>query len=259
MKFAIDYRNGSMGNTMLSHVLYACRQIDIDLDRLWSDVSDTHMINDINHTNLVAHHNLEHPDVDRCPIISVVCQNYDEILRRRMSYSKYYRGFPEPGNFEKFAFDPPKDGDDWLENLTIKFYDEFRRPKINPDTPQISLGEYLRGEIDVLVIEIKKHLGWSWDSDRSKEFYLKIYEKNSAHFNWLDNIKRVVLSTLALTEIGCNLLFWEKAIIMAFVCYRLDIDPHVLSWSIPGRFLEQNNVTLIYSLQEIKKWQNLST
>jgi hypothetical protein len=101
-KYCIDYRNGSMGNTILAHILYASEKVDVDLDDFFSDSGDAHKIFKANTTNLLARHLREFPDPSLTCVIEVYCDDWYECLRQKMSYSKWHKCYPEIHNLNAF-------------------------------------------------------------------------------------------------------------------------------------------------------------
>lgn len=91
-----------MGNAIRAHCLYACNQIDIDLATFFSNTGDAHNIREIKNTELVAQHLIEYPNQNAICVIEVVCNNWSEILRYKLSYSKWAKTVPNLSNAEQF-------------------------------------------------------------------------------------------------------------------------------------------------------------
>lgn len=91
-----------MGYTVLAHALFSCNKIDIELDTFFSPQGNSHRIYEINNTNLTAHHMIELPDNDIQCIIELVPDEWNNVLRLKMSYSKFFNDFPTPTNYKKF-------------------------------------------------------------------------------------------------------------------------------------------------------------
>jgi hypothetical protein len=124
MFYCIDYRNGSMGNTILSHILYACNQISVDLEDFFDRSSgNAHKIYHINRSNLAARHLLETPDSDATCVLEILCNDWDEVLRIKMSYAKWYQAVPDLHNYQKFFDYTPCHHN---EQLWQEFYQDFR-------------------------------------------------------------------------------------------------------------------------------------
>jgi hypothetical protein len=124
MFYCIDYRNGGMGNTVLAHVLYACNQIDIDLENFFNQHSgNSHKIAQFNNTNLTARHLLEFPDQTAECVLEILCNDWDEVLRTKLSYIKWFNATPNLTDYQKFFQYKPADE---KERLWQEFYQEFR-------------------------------------------------------------------------------------------------------------------------------------
>lgn len=106
MKHCIDYRNGAMGNTILSHILYSCNKIDIDLTNFFSESGNAHNLKFYNNTNLTAEHLEEYPDINKKCILTIVTTGWGEALRIKLSYEKWMNEYPTLFNYEKFNINP---------------------------------------------------------------------------------------------------------------------------------------------------------
>lgn len=100
MQYCIDYRNGSMGKTILSHALFACSQVDINLDKFFSKTGNAHAIP--SNLILTAHHLREFPNNSLECVLEIVCNDWDRILRFKMSYSKWMNKVPTYENYQLF-------------------------------------------------------------------------------------------------------------------------------------------------------------
>lgn len=124
MFYCIDYRNGSMGNTVLTHMLYACDQISIDTENFFDQHSGhAHKIARINHTVLAARHLLEAPDQDAECVLEILCNDWDEILRIKLAYAKWHKATPDLTNYQDFFDYTPSHQS---ERLWQEFYQGFR-------------------------------------------------------------------------------------------------------------------------------------
>ena len=87
MIYVIDYRNGSMGNTIIAHTLFACDKINIvDIDQIFSVNGDAHAVSMLNKTELTCKHGFDDPSIPKpAQLLSVVCKDWDEVLRKKMS------------------------------------------------------------------------------------------------------------------------------------------------------------------------------
>lgn len=129
MKYCIDYRNGAMGNTILSHILYSCNKIDIDLTNFFSESGNAHNLKLYNKTNLTSEHLEEFPDINKKCILKIVTTGWDEALRIKLSYEKWMNEYPTLFNYEKFNINPLL-CDYNKENLKTwqNFYSKFKDP-----------------------------------------------------------------------------------------------------------------------------------
>ena len=91
-----------MGNTVLAHVLYASSCIDMDLDRFFSVTGNAHRIKSFNNTELTAEHLLEFPNPNLTCVLTLVSTGWEELLRHKMSYCKWYETEPNLNNYQIF-------------------------------------------------------------------------------------------------------------------------------------------------------------
>jgi hypothetical protein len=238
-----------MGNTILAHALYACSQAMFEPEEIFSIEGNSHNIADINQTELIAWHKDIHREENVVPILHVTCIDWDEVLRIKLSYSKWFLDVPTKNNFLKFGFTNPEN-DNWLENLTVKYWEMMQDAKKVSLTPELKLGDYISGDIDPLRIAVEQ-LGWQWNDKKSDIFYNEMLAHNNRYFKWLDLIKLTVEACLDKKEVKTNLEFWEQALVIARICDIKNISPSLLHWNDYGCFLNKNNVTLIKSLERI--------
>jgi hypothetical protein len=126
LKYCIDYRNGGMGSAVLSHILYACNKVDIDLDIFFSDVGDAHNIRQFKDTELVARHLIEFPDDQKKCIIQLNSDGWNQVLQLKMSYAKHYKAVPALDNV--LTFFSLTEMPDQSEKLWKEFYNNFKDP-----------------------------------------------------------------------------------------------------------------------------------
>ncbi len=101
--FCIDYRNGGMGNTLLTHILYACQKINIDTNTFFSPEGNAHKIYSISENfELVARHLVEYPDTSVIPLIELTTDEWMRVLRYKMSYAKFHKKYPQEDNYGDF-------------------------------------------------------------------------------------------------------------------------------------------------------------
>lgn len=153
-KYCIDYRNGGLGNTILAHVLFASQQVELDLDNFFSLSGDAHGIQPINNTNLTVAHLLEHPNDKFTCVLQLTSQGWTEILRTKMSYSKWMKDYPTPNNYQKFF-----NNHNSLFNHNqawVEFYNNVKDPSW-PDCDRfenrINLPKHIQQEIENIWIE----------------------------------------------------------------------------------------------------------
>ena len=115
-----------MGNTILAHALYACHQVDLDLDNFFSNNGNAHAISIYNRTNLTAHHLIEYPNNNLVCVLQIKCFGWDELLRLKMSYSKWFNDVPTFENYKKFNFLYNCNTDTLM--LWNDFYQNFKDP-----------------------------------------------------------------------------------------------------------------------------------
>ena len=246
MLYVIDYRHASMGHTILAHTLFACNKINVDIDKIFSNTGDAHFIPSINQTNLICNHNLESPlNQLSTQILSVVCADWDEVLRKSMACYKHYKSWPTEHNLDKFEFKFNADMDP-LEYLSITYFDSYSASYPN-NAHVLHLGQYLKHQLESLQSQVQNVLGWQWDNSLSATFHKKVLAHNHKHLQWLDSIKHFVNQTLRKNVMPCNLQFWEKAIVISMSCKQHNVHPSSLHWD-NWQFLNSDNHGLIESL-----------
>lgn len=107
-----------MGNTVLAHVLYASNIKDFDLETFFSITGNAHKIKLKNYTDLTAAHLQEYPDRNLKCVIELVSDQWYEVLRFKMSYSKWHKDFPTRHNYKNFFKDiqiNTQGNSDWKE------------------------------------------------------------------------------------------------------------------------------------------------
>ncbi len=125
MTYCIDYRNGGMGNTLLTHVLYSCEQIQPNLANFFSTSGNAHKVGDYNNTQLEAAHLREFPVASFICIVELYSDGWYELLRQKMSYSKWINDEPSVANVHKFfTLTPVTDADVLWQN----FYRNVKDP-----------------------------------------------------------------------------------------------------------------------------------
>ena len=117
-----------MGNTILAHALFACNQAHINLDNFFSSTGDAHAIPLLNTTCLTAGHLREFPTEGHRCVIEIVCDGWAELLRIKMSYSKWYKAVPQLDNYTRF-FDQVVNSQSQTDVLWQEFYQQYKDPQ----------------------------------------------------------------------------------------------------------------------------------
>jgi hypothetical protein len=116
------------------------------------------------------------------------------------------------------------------------------------DAPVYYLSDYFSKKIQVLE-QIAEQLKWQYNYQRSDNFYFAMLKANQSHLSWLENIKQVHNNVVNSIHASVDLQPWERALIIAKICITLGHHPRVLNWQDSHCFLDNNNITLIKSLQ----------
>lgn len=184
-----------MGNTILAHALFACGQVDLDLDRFFSDTGNSHAIRPLNRTELTAEHLLEFPNPDLTCVLKIACTDWWEVLRIKMSYSKWMLENPGLDNFSKF-YSYKLDLD--LEYLTL--WQEFYQTVRDPGWPECNCPDHIK----FLPTDIQKEINQLYtppnfaepdSSDQLVEWLSKTYYDSFLQ-------KPSLLDTIPVLEIG---------------------------------------------------------
>jgi len=250
--YVIDYQNGSMGQSLLAHTLYSCNQVELDLNLFFSDTGNSHNICKLNKTHLQAQHYIN--IIDTCnytKLVEIVPDNEYKLLRLKMSYEKWTGCFPEPGNFEKFNFRDLGKDNSYYESLALNYYGIFDDIPYNSDI--VTLSAFIANDIDAYKTLIARTFGWQWDDAKSTEFNHSMIYANKAYLDWLNKITTICTDIINfnISQLD-NLLFWEKAAIIAYVCYTLKIDDlKKLTWNEADQFLLNDTKFLITDLKRI--------
>lgn len=155
--YCIDYRNGGMGNTILAHILYACNQTDFDLETFFNSNGNAHNILKYNNSKLIAKHLCEFPDNNVTCILEVYCKDWSELLRIKLSYSKWTGENPTKDNYHKHNFNF-KIKDQSIEELWKDFYLKIK----DPSWPQCNKIENVKYLPDF----IQKEINETWKEPR---------------------------------------------------------------------------------------------
>ena len=145
------------------------------------------------------------------------------------------------------------DNDKLLEFLTQCYFDSFKKtPTSFPLALCYPISKYLSNDIESLKNTVYQMLGWKWNQEKSDVFYHNMISQNTRYFYWLDNIQNIYNQTIQFCEQLVNIDIWERAVVIAKACEHFGITPDQLHWHTKGCFLDNNNVTLINSLKEVK-------
>jgi hypothetical protein len=115
-----------MGNTVLAHVLYASNSKDLDLNTFFSATGNAHEIILLNDTEITAEHLQENPNENLKCIVELVSDNWFQVLKFKMSYTKWHNDFPTRSNYKKFFEDVQvtvQENTSWAE-----FYNNVKDP-----------------------------------------------------------------------------------------------------------------------------------
>jgi hypothetical protein len=106
------------------------------------------------------------------------------------------------------------------------------------------LGDYVQGRFQELIDVCTKTLHWTWDVERSQQFYNKVTEVNYPYLYWLEQIKQATDDVMNKRIITTKFDLWEQAIIIAKVCEFTQQSPLNLKWNNAGRDTNKNNLYL---------------
>jgi hypothetical protein len=243
-----------MGNALLAHILYCCNKIDTDPTLLFSDTGDCHSISKLNTTNLIA---LDRPmdRTDHVSVLKLVPNSTYHLLRFKMSYEKWYREFPTADNFALFFETSYEQTEvDFLESMALKYNEMITNyeGKTNPNI--ITMESFLKNDMGSVRKVVEDMLSWAWNSTRSDEFHQAVIQANEKYLDWFQKINTICEQSIRLELIATEgLTFWEKAAIIALVCYQLKVPVIKLRWHDQRLLLGSNNGFLIEDLKRTLK------
>lgn len=286
-----------MGNSILAHCLYACNQVDTNLATFFSNTGNAHKIRVLNNTELDAQHLIEYPNPDAICVVEVVCNNWAEILRYKLSYSKWFNAVPDLLNAEQFfsytvksnsvklwqefyqSYKDPSwplctrfedivslpdniqkeilsvyqeptieisSESELAEWLTICYSDclDATQKQVFPESKILDLQDYLDGKIDTLQDVCTQTLGWTWNQQRSDNFYQAMLTANRKYFAWLDNIIHAANCVSTNVNIDYRFDVWEQALLIAKLCNQYGIALENIKWDNAGCNKTSNNLYL---------------
>lgn len=111
---------------MLSHILYSCGKIDLDLGNFFSDSANAHNITKFNTTKLTAYHLIEYPTDQLTCIMQVYSDNWNRVLQVKMSYDKWVGTTPSLNNYTKFF--NIVSANDQSDQLWKEYYSQYKDP-----------------------------------------------------------------------------------------------------------------------------------
>lgn len=203
-----------MGNTILAHALYSCNQLDVDLSTFFSDTGNAHKIRLLNKTDLNAWHLTEHPRDDYTCILTVTCRDWSEILRNKLSYTKWYKEYPSLKNFAKFFSYTVPAGH---ETLWQEFYQNYKDP-LWPECATIEQLATLPASIQSEIRSVYQFPSTYIDSEHNLAEWLTVcyYDQfsNTVASNFLDSKTLQLQDYLdgnysALQEVCTEILGWQ--------------------------------------------------
>jgi hypothetical protein len=173
-----------------------------------------------------------------------------------MSFEKLFRKFPTTNNFDKFNFETSYEQTevDFLESLALKYNEIIANyeGKTNPNI--ITMESFLKNDMGSVRKVVEDMLSWSWNSTRSDEFHQAVIQANKKYLDWFQKINTICEQSTRLELIATEgLVFWEKAAIIALVCYQLKVPVIKLRWHDQRLLLGSDNGFLIEDLKRILK------
>jgi hypothetical protein len=241
VKDVIDYRNGAGGNTILAHILFACKKVDTALDNITSPTDghgNVHLIYKHNNTNLDARHYNE-SYYDECNIVlEIKTHDWSELLKTKFSYEKWHGAYPTVENYKQFFnFDL-----DNFDNAWQEFYANYKDPSwpVCESYADVKLlPKFIQEEIDRVyeppVVEVTKdnfveliQKSYKNQLQYCKQTHLtpfnnsKIYELGEYYFDQnFDTLKEVA------ELLGWS---WDKAQSDTFYSWALKMNKNYLIW-----------------------------
>jgi hypothetical protein len=246
-----------MGKSLLAHILYSCHKINFNIDNFFSSDGNAHAVGQLNNTNLIAQHytfnydTLKHNNDLTC-LIEIIPDGLYNILRLKMSYSKWDKDYPTIDNFSKFfKLSYEKTPQDFLESLTLKYLAIINNAHQQHNTTQvIKMSDVINNRLYEVQDIVCKTLDWEWDQTRSNKFNTAMVDANQLYLTWFNKIRWVYYNCCNLNVIEYNLEFWEQAAIIAYYCYEHNINPLELPWYDVGCFFDKTNINFIKTMEK---------
>lgn len=228
-----------MGNTILAHALYSCNQINLDLDQFFSDTGDAHAIAPLNRSELTVEHLIEFPNTELSCVLEITTTGWWEVLRIKMSYSKWWLETPDLHNFSRFF--------SYVTNIkseSLKLWKEFYQSVRDPSWPDCDspadvqfLPVVIQEEINKVYVDPDFSL--PSNSNRLAEWLSKVYYDNFSSSNRrFDSVPSMDLGQYIngdyeeLINVCCKLFDceWDHARSKMFYDKAMEVNLIYLSW-----------------------------
>jgi len=255
----IDYAVGGLGNTILSHILYACNKADIDLTTLFNQATgDAHArraqytspVLNINHCSISDN---AADRIDHC-FLQVISSSPANLLVTRMGYLKFVEQVPTSDNYSAFNIKIGCLHDTNFVELLAYFYESWHYELVNA-THQMELMDYISGDDSKLKL-IATELEWSWDAAKSAKFFKLVRKANEDHISWYNTIVKYITDTISFKKNMLVLEDWEKAATIVEICKSLAVRPSELHWGTHDYFSAPGNIDLINDIKQILQQRN---
>jgi len=253
-----------MGNTILAHVLYSSNIKDFDLDTFFSETGNSHKIVLLNDTNLIAEHLQESPDNNLECVIELVSTGWYEILRYKMSYSKWHNDFPTRTNYKNFFKNVQVDTQEdlhWAEfynnikdptwpecdsyrmihTLDKRIIDEilqvYQPPNFNlPESDSLFLEVLSQTYFNMITVPYQKY------SDSAKTYYINDY----------------FLGNTALLENMCQTILkhdWDRQRSNEFLNKVLEVNSTYFAWLDNIKNIYQQTIEFVECPTKLEIWE----
>lgn len=131
IRYIIDYRVGGMGNTIAAHIMYACDQLNLDLDSFFSETGDAHAARPFYSkptSQLVPMHINENPELfkqtDKC-VLEIKFLGWHKLIEIYMGYVKFKKTVPTVDNILDYFFNLTHVNHD-KDTLWNEFYNNIK-------------------------------------------------------------------------------------------------------------------------------------
>ena len=252
-----------MGNTVLAHVLYATNSKDFDLDTFFSSTGDAHNVKLKNYTDLTATHLQEYPNKNLKCIIELVSNNWYEVLRFKMCYSKWYNDFPTRTNYKKFfkGIIQTQENSNWKE-----FYNNVKDPSW-PECDSYEMVHTLDDKIKNEILNVYQ-LPIS-DPSTSDRLFLEIVSQlyfnilTAPHQKVFDTaetyyISDYFLGNTTVLENMCHTVLgwkWDHTRSIEFLSKVLEVNAKYFVWVDNIKNIYQNTIELTECTMQLELWE----